>query len=203
MTRTAFVLDAGALPHEAPDDRNPLWWGFVGMIAIESTVFASLIASYFYIRMGAEAWPPEPLPLPDLILPTLNTLVLLASSGTMVWADRSIKRGDVRRLAIALTAGIVLALVFLALKAFEYMDEVSFRWYEHAYGSIVWTIVGFHSAHVIALVLKTIVVTTLAWKAYFDRERRVAVTVNGIYWHFVVAVWIPLYLVLYWVPRLR
>jgi cytochrome c oxidase subunit III len=51
-------------------------------------------------------------------------------------------------------------------------------------------------------VLKTIFVAYLSWRGYFNKERHLGVTVNGIYWHFVVAVWLPLYLVLYWSPRL-
>lgn len=200
MARTAFVLDGRRLTHRPADNRHPLWWGFLGMIAIETTVFASLVVSYYYLRMGADAWPPEPLPLPELVLPTVNTLFLLVSSGTMVWADRGIKKDNARQLGLGLTAGIVLALLFLALKAYEYLHELGYSWDDHAYGSIVWTIAGFHSAHVLALVLKTVVVATLAWKGHFSKDRRLAVTVNGIYWHFVVLIWIPLYLTLYWAP---
>lgn len=201
MARTVFVLDASRLQERPADHRHPLWWGFLGMIAIEITVFSILVVSYFYLRMGADAWPPEPLPLPELGMPTINTLILLASSGAMLWADRAIKQGKQRQLALALTTGIAMALAFLALKAYEYLHHVGFRWYDHAYGSIVWTIIGFHSAHVMALVLKTMVVAALAWKAYFTEDRRLGVAVNGIYWHFVVLIWIPLYLTLYWAPR--
>lgn len=202
MARTAFVLDGRKLTQRPPDNRHPLWWGFMGMIAIETAVFASLVVSYYYLRMSADAWPPEPLALPELVLPTVNTFFLLISSGAMIWADRGIKNGDQRQLGLGLTSGIVLALIFLALKAYEYLHELGYRWDDHAYGSIVWTIAGFHSAHVTALVLKTVVVATLAWKGHFTEDRRLAVTVNGIYWHFVVLIWIPLYLTLYWAPYL-
>lgn len=201
MARTAFVLDGTSLTRSAGDHRHPLWWGFLGMIAIETTVFTSLVVSYFYLRMSADAWPPEPLPIPELPLPTMATLILLASSGVMHWSDKQIRRDQERKLAIGLTTGIALAVAFLGLKAYEYLHHVEYRWDDHAYGSIVWTIVGFHSAHVIALVLKTTVVATLAWRGYFSREWRLAITTNGIYWHFVVIIWIPLYLVLYWAPR--
>lgn len=196
-----FVFDAAGLTRSAGDDRHPLWWGFVGMIAIETTVFATLVVSFFYLRMGEPAWPPEPIPLPELALPTLNTLILVASSPVMHWADKKIRRDQERQLAIGLTVGVVLAVAFLALKAYEYTSHVHYRWNDHAYGSIVWTIVGFHSAHVMALVLKTTVVATLAWRGYFTREWRLAITTNGMYWHFVVIIWIPLYVVLYWSPR--
>lgn len=201
MTTVAYRLDARALDRDIADRRHPLWWGITGMLAIETTVFASLVASYFYLRMSADAWPPEPLPLPELLLPTVNTVILLLSSIPMAYGDRAIRRGDSRKLTLGISLSILLALVFLALKAYEYLGEVGYRWSDHAYGSIVWTIVGFHSAHVMALVLKSIVVASLAAKGYFDEGHRIAVTVNGLYWHFVVVIWIPLYIVLYLAPR--
>lgn len=201
MATAVFTIDAAGATRTAGDHRHPLWWGFLGMIAIETTVFASLVVSYFYLRMGADSWPPEPVPLPELALPTANTVILLASSGVMHWADTKIQAGEERKLAMGLTLGVLMALVFLALKSYEYGAHVHYRWHDHAYGSIVWTIVGFHSAHVLALVLKTTIVATLAWRSYFSQEWRLAITTNGMYWHFVVIIWIPLYLVLYWAPR--
>jgi heme/copper-type cytochrome/quinol oxidase subunit 3 len=119
----------------------------------------------------------------------------------MYTADKAIEKGDKKTLKWFLIFSIVLATSFLVLKYVEYSD-VSYRWDSHAYGSVVWSIVAFHSAHVTSLVLKTIFVTYLAWRGYFNEKRHLGVTVNGIYWHFVVVVWLPLYLVLYWSPRL-
>lgn len=95
----------------------------------------------------------------------------------------------------------MLAGVFLVLKVVEY-SQVSYSWDDHAYGSVVWLVIGFHSTHVITLVLKTIVMLVLEWRGYFNEKRTLGVQVNGLYWHFVVAVWLPLYVVLYWSPRL-
>jgi cytochrome c oxidase subunit III len=87
------------------------------------------------------------------------------------------------------------------LKYIEY-SGLDYNWATNAYGSIVWTITGFHSAHVLALVLKTIVVAVLAFKGYFNEERHAAVDANGLYWHFVVIVWVPLFFTLYIAPRI-
>ncbi len=201
MAKHIFVLDASELTRTAGDQRHPLIWGFLGMIAIELTVFTALAVSYFYLKMTADAWPPEPLGYPGWMLPTVNTLLLVSSSFVMHWSDKNIRRGEERKLAIGLTIGVVIAIVFLALKYVEYFIETDYRWNDHAYGSIVWTIIGFHSAHVLAVALKTMVVAWLAWRSYFSQEWRLAVTANGLYWHFVVAVWIPLYVILYWSPR--
>lgn len=199
--KSYIALEARDLPTYSFKSDAPLFWGMLGLIAVEATVFASLIVSYFYLQFN-QPWPPAGSKLPDLMLPTISTLLLLASTIPVHWADKSMAEGNQRALRIGLTISTVLALVFLALKAIEYSD-VEFRWDTHSYGSIVWAIVIFHSTHVTAVVLKTIVMLVLAWGGgYFSSTHRIGVTVNGLYWYFVAAVWLPLYFVLYWAPRL-
>jgi cytochrome c oxidase subunit III len=194
------VIDVRPLPNLVSGSRAPIWWGIVLLLAIESTVFGTLIASYFYLKMGEPNWPPAGIKDPDLLLPTINTLVLVASSIPMYLADSGVTKGKLGRLRWGLAGALVFAIVFLVLKVVEY-SAVEYAWDDHAYGSIVWLIIGFHSAHVISLVLKTLVMLALAWRGYFNERRTLGITVNGLYWHFVVAVWVPLYAVLYWSPR--
>jgi cytochrome c oxidase subunit I+III len=179
--------------------RPPFWWGLAGLVLIETVVFGALISSYFFLRSGALDWPLGGIDPPKLLLPSINALILLSSSLPMYLADKAIKKGDKNRLKIYLTIGILLAVVFLTLKVVEYSD-LDYNWATNAYGSIVWTITGFHSAHVLALILKTAVIATLAYQNYFNEERNAAISANGLYWHFVVAIWIPLFLTLYISP---
>jgi cytochrome c oxidase subunit III len=197
----AATIDVRHLPNLVSGSRGSLWLGMILLLAIEATVFATLIATYFYLRMGLPDWPPAGIDPPKLLLPTINTLVLIASSVPMYLADSGITKGNVRRLIWGLALAGLLGLVFLVLKIIEYSD-VPYRWDDHAYGSIVWLIIGFHSGHVASVVLKTIVMLVLAYRGYFNAQRHLGVQINGIYWHFVVAVWLPLYGVLYWAPRL-
>lgn len=196
------IYDVSHKPVYSSGSQAPLWWGMWGLIAIEATVFGSLIATYFYLRIDQPVWPPEAVQAPALTLPIIYTLVLLASSFTMRWGENAIQRGDQRTLFLGQAVSIVLAVAFLALKTYEYAVDVDYRWDSHPYGSIVWTITGFHAAHVISVVLKTSVVALLSYWGYFNRERHLGVQANGLYWHFVVWVWVPLFAVLYFVPRL-
>lgn len=182
-------------------DQAPLWWGFWGIILIETTVFASLVAGYFYLGLSLTELPPAGVKKPELLMPTIASLVLFSSSYTMHRADKSVSGGNNSTTSTLLLVSIALATAFLVLKVIEY-SNVEYRWDSHSYGSAVWAIVVFHSTHVTALILKTIVVTFLAYRGYFNKERRLGLTVNGLYWHFVVLVWLPLYLVLYWAPRI-
>ena len=195
------IIDVSGYSPYNQNTASPLFWGMLGMILIETMVFASLVSAYFYLRAHAPEWPPGGVEPPKLMMPTVATVILIISSGFLHWGDTGIRKGDSRRLSIGMLVAALLGVVFLVLKAIEYSQK-SYRWDSHVYGSIVWTIAGFHSAHVMALLLKTLVVDTLAFRGYFNRERRLGVTINGVYWHFVVAIWIPLYVVIYIVPRL-
>jgi cytochrome c oxidase subunit III len=200
---TRLVLDVSEYPALVGGHRGPLWWGMLGLVIIESVVFASFLSGYYYFRFTALEWPPIGEAYPEIVLPTINTLILLLSSATIYYADTSIsERGDQRALKIGLSVSILLALTFLALKIVEYRN-VEYFWDTHAYGSVIWTIVIFHSAHVGSVVLKAIVVLVLAFRGYWTEHRSLGVKVNGLYWHFVVGIWIPLYFTIYWVPRLN
>jgi cytochrome c oxidase subunit III len=201
MTTTRTVLDLSQLSPYANWTRATLWWGFIGLVVIEAAVFASFIATYLYLKAGSVSWPPAPHSPPELLLPTLNTAILIASSFVVHWGDKGIRVGDDRKLKIAMLGAVVMGTAFLVLKYVEYHDS-EYWWDSHAYGSIIWAMIGFHSAHVAAVVLKAVVVDVLAFRGYFNKHRRLGAEVNGVYWHFVVVIWIPLYLTIYIVPRL-
>src|SRR4051812_19972596 len=103
------AIDVSALPSSEMDHRSLVWWGNLLLIAIETTMFALLVAAYFYVRPHFLAWPPVrptgPLglfdPVPSLGLPTANLALLLATMAPMIAADRACLRSDtaaVRRL---------------------------------------------------------------------------------------------------------
>jgi heme/copper-type cytochrome/quinol oxidase subunit 3 len=200
MTVVPRIVPAEALPANPSDRRAPVWWGVMLMIVIELTVFASLIASYFYLKVGSPVWPPGGIEPPELLLPSINAGVLLLSSLPVWWADSGIRKGDQRRLKLGLAIGFVMGVAFLVLKYIEYSQN-EYTWATNAYGSIVWTITGFHSAHVVVLLIKTLVVEVLAFRGYFSERRNIGVQVNGLYWHFVVLAWVPLFATLYLAPR--
>src|ERR1051326_2319586 len=73
------VLDVSQLPTIGFGPQAPLWWGVLGLFAIEGTMFALVIANYFYLRLNFKLWPPANFALPDLGPGTANLIILLAS----------------------------------------------------------------------------------------------------------------------------
>ncbi|HEX8211537.1 MAG TPA: cytochrome c oxidase subunit 3 [Longimicrobium sp.] len=196
------VLDVSEYPALVQGPRGGLWWGMAGLILIEVVVFTALIATYFYLKFLNPHWPPAGDPLPKLALPTINTIILIGSSFAVHYADVSItERNNLRGMTLGLALSLTLGVVFLVLKIIEY-SQVEYFWDSHAYGSIVWTMIAFHSSHVLSVVLKTAVVIALARKGHWTQSRMQGIKVNGLYWHFVVIIWIPLYLTIYWSPRI-
>ena len=181
--------------------KGPLWWGMIMLILIELTVFGGLMAIYYYLKLYNPEFPPPGIDKPELLLPTLNTFVLLGAGLAMYLADKGIKAGDQLRLKLWKSVSLLLAIAFLTLKYIEY-SGYDYDWTTHAYGSIVWTITGFHAAHVISVALNTVVVLAMAFRGMFRSDRRMAVEANSLYFYFVVLIWLPLYFTLYISPRL-
>jgi cytochrome c oxidase subunit III len=189
------------LPARSTGPRATGWWAIVLLVLIEIMVFASLIVSYLYLYSTAPEWPPSGIDPPKLLLPTINAVILLATVPLVRLAAQAISEDNLSRFNILMAAGTVMLIVFLTLKAIEYRG-LSYQWDTHAYGSIVWMITGFHTAHIITVILKSSVIQVLAWKGFFSSQRRAAIDGNTLYWTFVALIWIPLFATLYLFPTL-
>lgn len=201
MTRRA-TIDVAHLPDHAFGSRSIMWWGTFGMIAIEGTVFLLAIASYFYLQGNELAWPPPDTPLPGLLLPTINTLILLAS----LWPNQLVKthaeEEDIAKVRLWMVIADLFAIAFVVVRGFEYATLEVF-WDSNAYGSLVWTLLSLHTVHLVTDLVDSLVLTVLMFTRHGHEGRRfVDVSENSFYWYFVVLAWLPIYAVLYWAPRL-
>ncbi|MGN6393451.1 MAG: cytochrome c oxidase subunit 3 [Gemmatimonadales bacterium] len=180
--------------------RSPGFWGMMLLIATEASLFAYLLFSYFYLgSMAAGPWPPDGPPSLKLVIP--NTILLLLSSATMYWAESGIREGNKGRLRMGLLATLVLGMVFLAIQGVEYSKK-HFTPTTSAYGSLFFTITGFHGAHVFVGLLMIAVILARAYLGHFRAGRHEAVTNVSWYWHFVDVVWLCVFTSLYISPYL-
>jgi heme/copper-type cytochrome/quinol oxidase subunit 3 len=193
------ALDVAELPSVVFGHRSLMWWGTLGMMAVEGTLFALAVMAYFYLRSHQDTWPLSSLP-PDLLWGTLNTGVMLASVVPAYLAKKAAEAMDLRRVQLWLVGMVVFGVAFTVLRGWEFAT-LNVRWDSSAYGSVVWLLLGLHTTHIVTDLLDTIVLTVLFFKGPLDGTRFVDASENSFYWYFVVATWIPIYLVIYWGAR--
>ncbi|MGH2698968.1 MAG: cytochrome c oxidase subunit 3 [Actinomycetota bacterium] len=193
-----------ALVRHASGPRAPGWWGMVMLIVTEAMLFGSLIAAYFYIRFGSDpVWPPEGIETPSLELPLIMTAILFSSSIPVHMADRAVRRGNQFVLRWGLLVGFLLGAAFMSLQlGIEYPEKLQeFSPTDHAYGSLFYTITGFHGMHVLVGLALSVWVQIRAWRGAFDEHRHVTVQNFVLYWHFVDAVWAAVLATVYLSPN--
>lgn len=197
----ARTIDVAHLPDHAFGNRSPLWWATLSVICIEATVFVMTIASYFYIQGRHTAWPPPDTPLPGLFWPTVNTIILLVSLIPNQLVKKAAEKRDLRKIRLWIVVADLFAIAFVTVRAFEFF-ELNTSWDSNAYASISWTLLGFHSFHLLTDLYDSLLLTALMFTHHGEKPKRmVDVSENAFYWYFVVLTWIPIYLVLYWSPR--
>ncbi len=161
-------------------------------IASELMFFGGLFASYFMIRSATPKWPPDGISL-DLKEPTVLTAVITLTTVTIYLARRGIGRDDVAAMRRWVWATFALGLCFLAIEYHEWANT-DFKISTNAYGSLFYTMTGFHGLHVLiglALLLGLIAASRRPVQARGGAEA------IAYYWHFLYAVWLGLYGVIY------
>ena len=195
-------LDVSTLPPIAFGTRCAIWWGTIGLLTIEGTMFGLLVAAYLYLGIHADSWPPTGTPPPALAAAIVNVVLLLATTAPMIVAHRAALRERKRPIGIALGVCTLAGLAILVLRGFE-LAALGCRWDSHAYGSITWTILGMHTGHLVASTLENFLIALLMLRGPVERKHFVDASVNAVYWYFVVASWLLLHALVFWGPRLR
>ena len=205
---TRAVIDVSELPHHEFDTYDPVWWGNNLLLAIETSMFGILIATYFYLRQNFALWPPPVAqltatlkPLPLLGYGTAVTILLLCSCAPMVLTDIAARRGNRGVCQIGLIVAVACALAAVVLRSFEF-SAVYFRWDSNAYGSVVWFMLGMHLMHLLVLTTEAVLLTIWIFIREFDMKHRVDIVTVAVYWYWVTAIWIVLYAIIYFTPRL-
>lgn len=169
-------------------------------LASEVMLFGALFSSYVLLRVGAPTWP-HGADILNVPLATLNTMVLITSSVTMVMAWASLKMGRFAAHRMYLFLTFLCGVGFMVIKTIEYMAKFEHHLYpkNDTFMAIYFTLTGLHGLHVLGgMVVMAYLLATgpKMWKSEPGRfTNRVEVT--GLYWHFVDLVWIFLFPLLY------
>ena len=178
------------------------YWGMVIMIATEATIFLGLISAYFFVRASSKDWPQGGIRPPELGKISVFTAILLASSLPIFWGEAAIKRGKRRQLQVALLISFLMGLSFTINQVLDFA-KLEFHASDNAYASLFIVITGLHGIHLLVGLLMSLVVQAKAAIGWFDADRHITVTVFGMYWHFVDAVWIVVFSSLYLSAHVR
>lgn len=199
MTTTSVIL-----PRSTGEEWKQPSRGIVGMTCLviaESAIFIIFVVAYLYY-IGKSLSGPNPREV--LEIPIFATICLLSSSITVHFAVHDLRADKVSRCAAWLAATVLLGGIFIASTAYEWYDLIYRRGLTvrtNLFGTTFYSLVGLHASHVIVgLVMLTLaLIFALRGKVTLHHSERLEVL--SIYWHFVDAVWIVVFTVVYILGR--
>jgi cytochrome c oxidase subunit III len=181
--------------HEAhPDHRI---FGLLVFLVAEGMIFLGLFIAYLAFRAMAPEWPPAGMPKLELVLPGINTCILIASSLVIHQADTAIKKNDVKGLQLWFGLTALMGIVFLGGQLYEY-SHLEFGLRSNIFASTFYVLTGFHGLHV---TLGVMLILAVMWRSlkseHYGSHNHFGVEAAEIYWHFVDVIWIILFILLY------
>jgi cytochrome c oxidase subunit 3 len=207
-TMAANLAAAGAQGGFAPPlgvhraNLTPQQWGMLGFLLSEVAFFSTLITAYVAF-MGQDQSGPTPAIL-SLRLVIGTTICLLSSSGTIHVAEKRLREGARSQFLLWWSATIALGVIFLAGTAYEWHELITERGLtisRNLFGTTYYTLVGFHALHVTMGVLAMSITLVLAARGAVNARNHAGAQLVAWYWHFVDAVWIVVFTVVYLVGR--
>lgn len=195
----ATTTRLGALEGVGLPDRGTV--GMACLIVAESAMFTIFVVAYlFYVGKSLSG----PMPRDVLETPVFYTICLLSSSLTMHAAGRDLERGRSRAFLVLLAMTVLLGGLFLYGTGQEWrrlIGEHGLTISTNLFGTTYYALVGLHAFHVTVGLLMLSIVLGLAIAGHVRREHARRVDVLGLYWHFVDAVWVVVFAVVYVIGR--
>lgn len=175
--------------------------GMASLIIAETAIFSIFVVAYIYY-MGTDKYGPTPRQVLDL--PIFNTVCLLSSSLTIWFAEHSIEHGRMRAFNLWWGFTFLLGAIFLVGTGREwskliYRDGLTIR--TNLFGTTFYSLVGLHASHVVIGLMLLLLVLILGLTNNLRPEHAARVKVLALYWHFVDAVWVVVFTVVYLVGR--
>jgi cytochrome c oxidase subunit 3 len=183
-------------------------WGMIAFLVSEVAFFSTLVMVYI-VFIGADAQPggrggPTPAEVLSMELVIGTTICLLSSSATIHFAEKSLRQGSESGFRLWWAATIILGIIFLAGTAYEWRELIvthGLTVQRNLFGTTYYTLVGFHGAHVTVGVIAMLIVLGLALCRQVTANNSHGVELVSWYWHFVDAVWVVVFTVVYLVGR--
>ncbi len=185
----------GTAHHDAHEDYR--MFGVVVFLVAESMIFLGLFTAFLIYRSMLPAWPPEGTPELELLLPGINTIILISSSFVMHKGQDAIKKNNVSGLQFWFALTAIMGAIFLAGQLYEYF-HLGFGLTTNLFASSFYVLTGFHGLHV---TFGLILILAALWRSrqpnHYSSTSHFGVEAAELYWHFVDVVWIILFTLVY------
>ena len=198
MTSTAITFDPSGFDEPRPSRGRV---AMICLIAAEGAIFTIFVVAYLFY-MGKSLSGPSPKDV--LETPILPTISLLASSLTIHLAAKALRRGAMRNFKWWWLATTILGEFFLFATVGEWhrlIDHEGLTVHTNLFGTTYYSLVGLHAFHVIVGLVALVIVMVFAFLGRVEREQSYRVDVVSLYWHFVDAVWVVVFTVVYMIGR--
>ena len=188
--------DGGAGPSREPVPVSNGLLGVAAFIGAVTMLFLAITSAYV-VRRQEVGWPA--LAVPAVLW--LNTVVLLASSGTLEWARRRIRLGDAvgLRRGVELTAGLGLLFVIGQIIAWRQFAAQGIFLATNPHASFFYVLTALHGVHLLGGITALGVVAVRTWQGRYTAAEHAGLTNGATYWHFMDLLWIYLFVLLFWV----
>jgi cytochrome c oxidase subunit III len=199
--RLRSVIDLRGLPDVVFGPRDIMWWGTLGFVLIEGFTLALCAAAYLYVTQNFSTWPPQNTPLPSLVAPTVQVVVMLVSLVPTTWTARAARRYDLGAVRIGLVIATAFAITIVGLRAWELLVSLNVKWDANAYGSVQWLVLGVHATLLAVELVEIGGMMLIFWLAPVEEKHMSDVADMVFYWYFMILSWLPLYVLCFWLPR--
>jgi len=194
-TTTSTNLPTTTTEHQHPHPDHRILGLYMFLIA-EGMIFVGLFVAYFTFRAVAPGMQGD-LPKLELMLPGINTIILVSSSFVMNRGQSAIKKNDVKGLQFWFGLTALMGATFLAGQMYEYF-HLEFGLKSSLFASTFYVLTGFHGLHVCFGLMLTLAVLWRSRSAdHYNEHSHFGVEAAEIYWHFVDVIWIVLFVILY------
>ena len=171
-------------------------WGLLTFLISESLMFGGFFATYLFFRGSTEVWPPEGTEV-ELLVPTINTIILVSSSFVIHFGDTAIKKNNVQGMQFWYIVTALMGVIFLAGQVYEYMT-LGYGLTTNVFANCFYIMTGFHGLHVFVGLL---LILGVLWRSrrpgHYSATKHTGIEMAEIYWHFVDIIWIILFTLLY------
>lgn len=198
--RPPASVDVSALPEVTFGYRNVVWWGTVAFMLIEGTSLAMCAATYLYLRRNFATLPPARVAVPGLTLATIEVALMLASFVPNYFLAAAARRKDFGAVTVLLAVMLAFNLSFVVLRWFE-LGQLHVRWDANAYGSSAWLVLLVHGTLLVAEVGELFVFGLIGWTGRWEEKHFPDTSDLALYWYFMVLAWLPLYAMVFLLPR--